>query len=350
MGKKKNSTTDAQRGRFLYLFLAASLPLMALGFIAGYYAAKGGSAVQTQEHPEVHRQIAEYPLINPLLECEGAELTGLTELRSFKDKAVKFIEAETGSGRAVKIAVYFRSLNDGLWFGVDEREKFSPGSLLKIPLMIGYFKEAERNPALLKEKLAYNLDMEKYITQIIRPSEEIEKGKKYTVAELIRRMIVYSDNRAFLTLVERDKDGRLFKMVYNDLGLMTPVYDTPDVDISIKQYTSFLRILYNSSYLDKNYSETGLKLLSESQFKEGLVAGVPSGVMVAHKFGERDVRGIRQLHDCGIVYYPRSPYMLCVMTRGSDFNALTGIIAGISKLTYDEIDAQLGPEYVPGNR
>ena len=44
-------------------------------------------------------------------------------------------------------------------------------------------------------------------------------------------------------------------------------------------------------------------MLSTSDFSDGLVAGVPVGTVVSHKFGERHFVGdadVEQLHDCGI--------------------------------------------------
>jgi hypothetical protein len=49
-----------------------------------------------------------------------------------------------------------------------------------------------------------------------------------------------------------------------------------------------------------------------------------------------------QLHDCGIVYYPHKPYLLCVMTRGKSSDDNSKMIAEISKLVYREVDTQLG--------
>jgi hypothetical protein len=72
------------------------------------------------------------------------------------------------------------------------------------------------------------------------------------------------------------------------------------------------------------------------------VAGVPSGTVVAHKFGERVLpsKNVKQLHDCGIVYYPQFPYVLCVMTRGNDFVTLQQAIKGVSDIVYREFDRQ----------
>jgi hypothetical protein len=62
-------------------------------------------------------------------------------------------------------------------------------------------------------------------------------------------------------------------------------------------------------------------------------------VKVAHKYGERGIyedtqlTGI-ELHDCGIVYAPGSPYYLCVMTRGKDTSKLAKVIASISAAVY----------------
>jgi len=63
--------------------------------------------------------------------------------------------------------------------------------------------------------------------------------------------------------------------------------------------------------------------------------------MVASRFGERahGPAGAKQLHDCGIVYCPRRPYLLCVMTRGDDFQELTGTIRDLSRLVYSDVCA-----------
>jgi hypothetical protein len=70
------------------------------------------------------------------------------------------------------------------------------------------------------------------------------------------------------------------------------------------------------------------------------VAGVPPEIVVSHKFGERHFEGdveIEQLHDCGIVYKPNHPYMLCIMTRGHDVRTLAPVIAQISKMVYSHV-------------
>ena len=115
--------------------------------------------------------------------------------------------------------------------------------------------------------------------------------------------------------------------------------------MSVKTYAYFFRILYNATYLGHTYSEKALELLNNREFPDGIVAGVPENIPVAHKFGERTVEspeGIvttEELHDCGIVYYPSKPYILCVMTKGTDIASLKEIIKTISKTVSDEVAA-----------
>ncbi len=113
--------------------------------------------------------------------------------------------------------------------------------------------------------------------------------------------------------------------------------------LTAKQYGTFFRILFNSSYLDYDDSEKALSLLNDSTFVQGLRAGVPTNVQVAHKFGERWDYGNseKELHDCGIVYYPGHPYLLCVMTQGTNFDDMASAIANISRFVYMQVDNQL---------
>ena len=151
-------------------------------------------------------------------------------------------------------------------------------------------------------------------------------------------MIKSSDNNATLLLYQFlgfDKTAETYK----DLGLNPPQVDT-DYQVSARQYATFFRILYNATYLSQSQSEKALSLLAEVDFKDGLVAGVPAGVVVAHKFGERHYDGdvaVEQLHDCGIIYKQKHPYILCVMTRGRSVTELASVISQVSRTVYETI-------------
>jgi beta-lactamase class A len=105
--------------------------------------------------------------------------------------------------------------------------------------------------------------------------------------------------------------------------------------MSPKSFSSVFRTLYNSSFFEWSLSEQVLNLLSQTTFTQGLVAGVPDGTVVSHKYGENT----DELHDCGIVYHPGRPYLLCVMTRGSNVHSLEMTIAHISKMAWDFVDS-----------
>jgi beta-lactamase class A len=282
-----------------------------------------------------------YRFINPLLECDASEASFL-ELKPFNDKINAVVADRTKSSAVNYISVYFRDLNNGPWFGVNEQETFSPASLLKVPLAMSYFKWSESDPSIMNRVYTFKADNTlPSVEQFVKPSQVLENGKSYSVKELISRMLIYSDNYAQHVLVD-NMNVDVFKKVYTDFGLQVPDAQNPDTLISVKIYAGFFRVLFNASYLSKDDSEMILKLLASSDYKDGLVAGVPGGTPVAHKFGERGLMGTsaRQLHDCGIVYYPGRPYLLCVMTRGTDYNALKDSIQNISSLVYSEVKNQ----------
>ncbi len=281
-----------------------------------------------------------YKFINPLLECNISEDN--TELIPFKNKLQDSINQKLAAGVATKVSIYFRDLNNGPWIGINQDENFAPASLLKVPLMMSYYKEADTNPSILEKKMTYANVPDNDTAQNFKPSRRLEFNKSYTADELIKYMIAYSENNAYALLV-MNTDDETFSEAYKDLGFEVPGLRTPDDFISVQQYGTFFRILYNASYLSKAYSEKALSLLSQVQFRDGLVAGVPKNIRVAHKFGERNsnITGELQLHDCGIVYYPKHPYLLCVMTRGIHFSQLASVIKDISKITYEEVDRQI---------
>jgi beta-lactamase class A len=105
--------------------------------------------------------------------------------------------------------------------------------------------------------------------------------------------------------------------------------------MSSRDISVFLKTLYNSTILTPPYSELALKLMSESTFNDGIRQGVPTDVVIAHKFGEAGTPEDIQLHEAAIVYAPDHPYLISVMTRGTDMTAQKALIAQLSASAYN---------------
>lgn len=280
--------------------------------------------------------------INPLLACDVAEdLLGDPELIPFKDEIKAFITARMDKRWASRVSVYFRELNDGHWFSIGDTEKFTPASLRKVPLMIALLKQSESDHKLLDRLVTFDLSTDYNAAQNVKPARSLVLGNSYSIRDLIVRMIVNSDNNAF-TLLTKYVDGRQLDIIYANLHLLNPRAISDDDFLSVQTYESFFRILYNASFLSRGASDWALALLAKSDFRSGLVAGVPPSIEVAHKFGEKSdaTSGTVQLHDCGIIYYPKHPYLLCVMSQGANFEYLDDVIAEISRLTFNAVDRQ----------
>ncbi len=290
----------------------------------------------------------QYKYINGELACGGASYIvskeGYAEL---KQKIEQFIRAKTDEGKVSNVAIYFRDLENGPTLGINEHDKFVPASLLKVPRMLTYLRLAEEDPQLLQKQLVFRIEgNESPVAQWFPSKETIQENKPYTIDDLLGRMIIYSDNRAvtvlknYLAQIFPNADP-LFETL-NDLGILTPRNSIEDA-VTVKSYAStFVQLYHVSFFSKKETSEKALTWLAQTQFDQGLESGVSRDIEVAHKFGERfgGAGEQKQLHDCGIVYYPRNPYLLCVMTRGDDFAELTGAIAEISQMFYEEFDSR----------
>lgn len=333
-----NKPGKKQRNILIIMFVFAFGIL--IGMLAQDTIVKSKKRHETSGYLERHE--GQHNYINPLLACDVAEdLITNPDIIPFKEKIEQFLATRMDKRWSTTVAVYFRELNDGNWFSIGDSEKFIPASMRKVPLMIALLKQAETEKDLLERFVTFDVSNDYNLNQNIKPSKTLVSGSTYTIRDLIYRMIVYSDNNAFTFLTKVVNPAQLDK-VYSTLRLQTPRSLSDDEFLSVQTYESFFRILFNASYISRNSSEWALEILSKSEFRTGLVAGVPPSVKVSHKFGEKSdaSAGTVQLHDCGIVYYPRHPYLLCVMSKGQNFELLGDIIAEVSKITFTEVDRQ----------
>jgi beta-lactamase class A len=318
--------------------------LLLAGVLIGFFASsyfKNTEKFPVDSFSELHS--GGYKYINPLYECSNSQSLGAKEYGNLEAKLRSFVDQKTASGGITQASVYFRDLNNGPWIGIHEKTEFSPSSLLKLPVMLAYFKRAEADPSILTKIIAYDKVPEgqfQVLSQGISPKNPISLGKKYTVKQLIEAMIEGSDNTA-LSLLEENISNAEIDRVTLDLGIPTATDLTPEDYMNVKDYSALFRVLFNASYLNRDFSQKALEILAKAEFNEGIRKPVPMVISIAHKFGERNLpNGINQLHDCGIIYYPSHPYLLCVMTRGTYFANLEQVIQNISGLVYGEVDSR----------
>lgn len=283
------------------------------------------------------RHLGTRGFVNPLLDCPEYP-TDLPPLQADLEKNVqKFIQAKQRGGQIETASVYYRDLNNGPWFGINQDTTFSAASLLKVPVLIGYFRLARANPQFLKETVVYDPKVHfiPNMTPTLIIPTPMTPGRAYTVLELLERMITMSDNNAAAMLLYHKPEFDVVAELKN-MGIPVQVKNE-DAWITVRGYSSMFRILYNSTYLEPDQSDLALQILTASKFSQGLDSGIDAPHPIAHKFGERTIGDLRQFHDCGIVYYPGRPYLLCVMTRGKEMVDLMGVVAGITRIVHDSV-------------
>jgi beta-lactamase class A len=167
-------------------------------------------------------------------------------------------------------------------------------------------------------------------------AKTLEAGKYYSVKELLHYMIAYSDNEATILLLKHVRPEFHFK-TYTDLGLPKPNAMTGLTEVSARGFSVFMNVIFNATYMNAAASEFCSSLLTECDFKEGLVKGLPASVNVAHKFGEFSDGVNYELHESGIVFNGDVPYVITVMTKGPDRKQLAEAIGDISAIVYHNI-------------
>jgi beta-lactamase class A len=84
-----------------------------------------------------------------------------------------------------------------------------------------------------------------------------------------------------------------------------------------------------------------LDLLTKSDFKQGIVQGIPANNKVAHKFGERfTTSDLLQLHESAIVYRGSASYAITIMTEGKSMEDLKAVLGALSKICFEQQKAQ----------
>lgn len=279
------------------------------------------------------KRLKGYKYIKPLMfvdnDCQSKKLEPI------KNEVNALFESYKSNGVLNSAALYLKDYSTNDWIAINENEDYSPGSLLKVPTLITILKMSESHPELLNKKIPFN----KNYNVPVNPqylSKSITFGQYYSVKELLVYMIKYSDNNATILLNEIT-DVRIFKKLFTDFGFKEIDMTANDYPMTVVNYSYFLNALYNASYLNIDNSEFAVQLLSKSDFKEGILKGIPTDVDVAEKFGESGDVNVKELHETAIIYLNERPYLLTIMTKGKEINNLPEVIKQASAIIYNQM-------------
>lgn len=274
-----------------------------------------------------------YKYIKPILFVETEKES--SELSSVKQSIESVLSEFKNKNVITSAAVYIRDYENNAWTVINPDEMYKPGSLLKIPELITFLKMNEKHPGILDEKYLFDKEL-KTDKKPVFTSKSIQLGQSYTVRELLKYMIVHSDNNATYIL-NSIIDVDVFKKVFTDLGLNAPDWNASDYPVNVKDVSLFMRALYNASYLSIEDSEYATSLLTQSDFKLGVAASLPKNIQFSHKFGEAGDAVEKQLHETALVYINNRTYLLTIMTKGTSFDKLPEVIKQISAMVYREM-------------
>jgi hypothetical protein len=323
--------------KFLQNKYVFALTFLAIGML-------GSFLLMHSESIKASACLSDFKFINPQPDCEFFEDKSQKAL-ILQRKLEVVVSNYKQSGKLNRIGVFARDLLSRRFVGVNDTDEFYMASLLKLPLVIGAYKLAEVESTILNDKILYTGVPNLYGIQYFMPKEKLEVGKEYSAEELARRSLQNSDNTSAQLLFSYFPEGFLDR-VERGLGIQIKRQTGMSEEIlTARTYGNIFRILYNSSYLKREYSNAILSVLAHTSFTNGAIAKLPSGVLVSHKFGERastDSSGsvvVRQLHDCGIVYAKdgKEPYTFCILTEGSNFKDLEEVIQDISLEIYNSM-------------
>jgi beta-lactamase class A len=247
------------------------------------------------------------------------------ELRATVERLIRESGAEA-------VAVSYRDLGTGEEMNVRPDDVFHAASTMKVAVMAEVYRQAEGGSLSLDERVEIKTSFKSIAdgsTYELDPKDDSEFtlhkriGQRETVRELTRLMIAASSNVATNLLIERvtaaKADGFMKALGASGLRVLRGVEDTPAYRRGMNNTTTaralqrVLSLIADHAVVSAGASDAMLAILLESQFHEGIPAGVPPGTRVAHKTGW--FKGV--YHDAAIVLPEgRRPYVLVVLTRG----------------------------------
>jgi beta-lactamase class A len=232
-----------------------------------------------------------------------------------------------------KHSIYFEYLPTGTSVGINEQSELAGASLIKLPLAVNLYKAAEEGKINLDQPITIK---EEWLNSAYGELYKKGFGYQLTLRELAKIMLVDSDNTA-ASAIYATLEGAIpiNEQLLSFIDINYDINKDQSISLGSETYSSILKCLYFSCYLNKDSSQEILNLLTESTADNRLLRYLPDDIVVAHKIGTYTPPNSENIQsDCGIFYLKNRNYLLCVMVSGND-DSTDKIIGDISSLVHE---------------
>jgi beta-lactamase class A len=267
-----------------------------------------------------------------------------------KDDVLRLI-ADSGA-KTVGVAVYDEKTRASLL--INEHTVFHAASTMKLPVMMRIFELSDRRSLSLDDRIevrnsfssivdgsAYSLNKDDDGEQTLYA----RVGQQATIMELVDKMIVRSSNLATNILIEKagakESTDLVRRLGGEHMTVKRGVEDGKAFRAGVVNTATaydlmlLLRVLVERKFLTAQSCDQMIGVLLKQEFNEGIPAGLPVGMRVAHKTGS--ITEIR--HDAAIVFPVQGePYVIVVLTQGiKDEKKADALISGIARIVHRAI-------------
>lgn len=249
----------------------------------------------------------------------------------------------------VAVAYYDPVTRDTLL--VDGLRRYHAASTMKVPVLIELVRRVEAGdftwaqPIQVRNSFRSIVDSSEYHLDAGDDSDSTlysEEGREVPISRLARLMIARSSNLATNLLIGRLDPSRVnataHRLGADSISVLRGVEDGKAFERGLNNTTTArdLARLLDAIGRGRAASRAGcdsiLGFLLAKEFNDGIPAGLPAGVRVAHKTG--DITGVA--HDAAIVFPAgRGPYVLVILTKGyAERSEAARLMADLSRSVY----------------
>jgi beta-lactamase class A len=251
------------------------------------------------------------------------------------------------SGAEVGIA--FRTLDGAQEWYSRADERFHAASTMKVAVLIELFHQVKLGKLKLSDGIEVKnefhsiVDGSAYKLDVADDSEaELYKaeGQTRTLAQLAELMITVSSNFATNLIVERLGVENIRATVHalgaEGVNVLRGVEDGKAFEKGLNNTTTarglaiLLTAIAEGKAVDTEWSEQMAAILKRQKFNEAIPAGLPGGMIVAHKTGD-----IAKVHHDAAIVYAKRPFVLVLLVRGiADEKVAYALMAEITRDIY----------------